>query len=464
MTNEPEDPGIPDRTLVPSWLRSGRTVPRLVLRPLQTFLETEYAGGLLLLAAAVAALAWANSPVGDSYERVWHTELTLGPAGWQLSHDFRGWVNEGLMAMFFFVVGLEIKRELVSGELRDPRAASLPVIAALGGMVVPALIYLAFNPSGIESRGWGIPVATDIAFAVGVLALVAPGIPTSLKAFLLALAIVDDIGAIVVIAIFYSGVIDWAPLVLAAALVAGIGVLQRLRVTYGIVFTVMGIAAWLATSASGIHPTIVGVALGLVTRATPFQRPAAVSVEAHRIADETADEPDPVDADAPLWLRLGQLSRQAVSPLARMESLLHPWTSFVVIPMFALANAGIVLSRSTLTEAATSPVTLGVVAGLVVGKPLGIALASWLGVRAGLARLPSDVRRSQLVGVGALAGIGFTVSIFIADLAFTGSSVREAATIGVLAASVLAGAVGAAVFAVTRRFGAPSPGATPRPG
>ncbi len=451
MTNEPEDPSTPEETIEPSWLRSGRAMPRLVLRPLQSFLDTEYAGGLLLLAAAVAALAWANSPLGDSYERFWHTELTFGPAGWQLTHDYRGWVNEALMAMFFFVVGLEIKRELVSGELRDPRVAALPAIAALGGMVVPALIYLAFNSSGTEARGWGIPMATDIAFALGVLSLVAPRIPTSLKAFLLALAIVDDIGAIVVIAIFYSGLIDWVPLVLAAALVAGVGLLQRLRVTYGIVFTVMGLAAWLATSASGIHPTIAGVALGLVTRATPFQRPAAVSLEAHRIANETLDQPDPVDADAPLWLRLGELSRQAVSPLARMESLLHPWTSFVVIPIFALANAGIELSGSALAEAATSPVTQGVVAGLVVGKPLGIALASWLGIRFGLARLPRDAGLLHLVGVGALAGIGFTVSIFIADLAFTDRSLEEAAKVGVLWASILAGAVGAALIAVAGR-------------
>jgi NhaA family Na+:H+ antiporter len=424
-----------------------------VLRPFQTFLETEYAGGILLLAAAVAALTWAHSPWGDSYERFWHTQLTFGPPGWQITHDYRGWVNEGLMAIFFFVVGLEIKRELVSGELRDRRVAALPAIAAVGGMVVPALIYLALNPSGVEARGWGIPMATDIAFAVGVLSLVGPRIPTSLKAFLLALAIVDDIGAIVVIAIFYAGAINWTPLLMAVGLVGAIGILQRLGVTYGILFTVLGIGAWLATSASGVHPTIAGVALGLVTRATPFQNPAAVSSEAHRIANETLDEPEPVDADAHLWLRLGQLSRGAVSPLARIESLLHPWSSFVVVPIFALANAGVQLSGSALADAATSSVTLGVILGLVVGKPLGIALASWVGTRLlRVARLPNGVGWSQLIGVGALAGIGFTVSIFITDLAFSDPDIQEGGKIGVLIASVLAGLLGAALIGRASRL------------
>jgi NhaA family Na+:H+ antiporter len=451
MDRDDERIASAEEDIRPSWSGSARPVPRLVLRPLQTFLRTEEASGILLLAAAVAALLWANSPWRASYDALWHTQLTIGLGPWSLAEDLQHWVNDALMALFFLVVGLEIKRELTTGELREPKAAAFPAIAALGGMAVPALLYLAINPSGEPGRGWGIPMATDIAFALGVLAIVGRGLPTALKTFLLALAIVDDIGAILVIAIFYSGSISPGPLLAAAGLLVLILVLQRLQVRWTAVYVLLGVGVWLATFQSGIHATIAGVALGLTTPAVPFQRPRAVSLEAHRVADDTVDDPVPPDADAHQWLHLAGLTREAVSPLARLEHLLHPWTSWVVIPVFALANAGLSITRSTLGEMLTSGVTLGIVAGLVVGKTVGITVFTWMATRTGITRLPEGVRWSQLVGVAALAGIGFTVSLFITSLAFQTQAVQDTAKVGILAASLLAGLLGALFLARSRR-------------
>ena len=441
----------PEEEIRVPWSGSARPVPRLVLQPLQTFLRTEEAGGILLLAAATIALIWANSPWRSSYDALWHTQLTIGLGAWSLAEDLQHWINDALMALFFLVVGLEIKRELTTGELRQPRAAALPAIAALGGMIVPALLYLAINPSGEPGRGWGIPMATDIAFALGVLAIVGRGLPTALKSFLLALAIVDDIGAILVIAIFYSGSISPGPLLTAAGLLTLILVLQRLHVRWTAVYVLVGVSVWLATLQSGIHATIAGVALGLATPAVAFQRPKAVSLEAHRIADDTVDNPVPPDADAHQWLHLAGLTREAVSPLARLEHLLHPWTSYVVIPVFALANAGVSISRSSLSNALTSGITLGVVAGLVVGKTVGVTVFTWLATRTGITRLPEGVGWGQLVGVAALAGIGFTVSLFITSLAFQTQAIQDAAKVGILIASLLAGLLGALLLARFRR-------------
>jgi Na+:H+ antiporter, NhaA family len=451
MDRDDEPMASPEEKIRVPWSGSARPVPRLVLQPLQTFLRTEEAGGILLLAAATIALIWANSPWRSSYDALWHTQLTIGLGAWSLAEDLQHWVNDALMALFFLVVGLEIKRELTTGELRQPRAAALPAIAALGGMVVPALLYLAINPSGEPGRGWGIPMATDIAFALGVLAIVGRGLPTALKSFLLALAIVDDIGAILVIAIFYSGSISPGPLLTAAGLLALILVLQRLHVRWTAVYVLVGVGVWLATLQSGIHATIAGVALGLATPAVAFQRPKAVSLEAHRIADDTVDDPVPPDADAHQWLHLAGLTREAVSPLARLEHLLHPWTSYVVIPVFALANAGVSISRSSLGNALTSGITLGVVAGLVVGKTVGVTVFTWLATRTGITRLPEGVGWGQLVGVAALAGIGFTVSLFITSLAFQTQAIQDAAKVGILIASLLAGLLGALLLARFRR-------------
>jgi NhaA family Na+:H+ antiporter len=283
-----------------------------------------------------------------------------------------------------------------------------------------------------------------------VLALLGRGLPTALKSFLLALAIVDDIGAILVIAVFYSGSISLWPLLAAGGLLVFILVLQRLQVRWTAVYVLLGVGVWLATFKSGVHATIAGVALGLATPAVPFQRPKAVSLEAHRIADDTVDHPVPPDADAHHWLHLAGLTREAVSPLARLEHLLHPWTSWVVIPVFALANAGVSISSSSLGDAVTSGVTLGVVAGLVIGKTIGVTVFTWTATKTGITRLPEGVGWSQLVGVAALAGIGFTVSLFITSLAFQTQPVQDTAKVGILIASLLAGLLGALLLARSR--------------
>lgn len=377
---------------------------------LAEFIDVEIAGGLVLLAGAIGAMAWANVAAPSDYESFWRQPLRLGPGAFTLELDLRSWINDLLMALFFFVVGLEIKRELVDGELRDPRRAALPVIGALGGMLAPALLYLALNPSGPAARGWGVPMATDIAFAVGMLALVGKGAPAGLKVFLLSLAIVDDIGAIAVIAVFYSEGIHAIPLLFAASSIAAFAASWRLsgRVR---VFALLGFAAaaWIAMHESGVHATMAGVALGFAVPAAPAAVP---------------------------------------SPAERLSHRLHPFSSFAVVPLFALANAGIPVHLDALAASLAHPVALGVVLGLVVGKIVGIMLASYAAVRGGVARLPEGVGWDRIVGASALAGIGFTVSLFIVDLAFTSDVLVVAAKTGVLAASLLATCIGAALLAV----------------
>ena len=411
----------------------GRRVPRV----LRQFLETEAAGGMVLLVAAVVALLWANSPWRGSYESLWSTELSVGVGRFVLVEDLRHWVNDGLMAVFFFVVGLEIKRELVHGDLRDPRVAALPAIAALGGMVVPALVFLLVTSGGGAGRGWGIPMATDIAFAIGVVVLLGSRVPATLKLFLLTLAIVDDIGAIAVIAVVYAE--DVAPLFLVGALglVGAMVGLRRIGVVWPAPYLVLGVVVWLATQASGVHATIAGVVLGLLAPARPLA-PAAVTRDWAR---DLSDDPAPAELDA-----MNRLAQASVSPAERLEHRLHPWTSFVVVPLFALANAGVVIRADAFEAPATLGVTVGVVAGLVVGKLVGITAATWLAVRCGLARLPEDATWAMLTGIALTAGIGFTVSLFIAELAYEAGPVQDAAKLGVLGASSIAALLGAAVL------------------
>jgi NhaA family Na+:H+ antiporter len=422
------------------WAHSDRPLPRTVLRPLQEFMRSSEAGAAVLLVAVVVALVWANSAWSDAYHRLFETELGVSLGTWSLSLDLGHWVNDGLMTLFFLVVGLEIKREVTTGELREWRAAALPAVAALGGMIVPALLYTAINLGGDGARGWGVPMATDIAFALGVLTLAARWAPPSLKPLLLTLAIVDDIGAILVIALFYADGVVMEPVLAALAIVALIVAAQRIHIRAVPVYLVLGGLVWYEVLRSGVHPTIVGVALGLLTPAVAFQRPRAVSEEAHRTADETVDDPQPPDADAHWWLRLAGLSREAVSPLARVEHVLLPWVNFAILPLFALANTGVTFTSSALT--ADLRVSLGIVVGLVIGKPIGIAAASWLAVRTGLGVLPENVRWGDLVGMASVAGIGFTMSLFIADLAFSQAGILDAAKIGILGASLVAGAAG----------------------
>jgi NhaA family Na+:H+ antiporter len=407
----------------------------------------------MLLFAAVIALAWANSSWGDSYEGFWSAPLELRLGTWAIGDDLRHWVNDGLMTLFFLVVGLEIKREFQTGELQARQAAALPVVAAIGGMIVPALIYVGLNAGGTGSSGWGIPMATDIAFALGVLVLVARHAPAGLKPFILTLAIVDDIGAILVIALFYAGGVSLGFLVAAAALCGMMLLLQRAGVRATSAFVGLGALVWLATYESGVHPAIAGVVLGLLAPAESYQRPRAVSAEARRTADRTMDDPEPPDADAGQWLRLASLSREAVSPLARTEHALLPWTSFVIIPLFALANAGVRLSGEQVIAASTSRVTFGVVLGLVIGKVVGISGAAALAVALRVARLPEGVHPAHLFGASAVAGIGFTVSLFMAELAFDDEPLIAEAKVGILAASLLAGVLGWIVLRLSPSVG-----------
>ncbi len=427
-----------------SWLSSDSVVPRLIARPLRTFLHTESAGGIVLLVATVVALAWANSPLADSYESLWRTELRISIGRMDLGEDARHWINDGLMALFFFVVALEIKRELVTGELNNARKAMLPVVAAAGGMVVPALVYMVFNAGAAGATGWGIPMATDIAFAIGVLALLSNRVPSSLKIFLLSLAIVDDVGAILVIALFYSGGIDLGWLLAATGLLAVIVALRTLKVYWTPVYVLIGSAVWLATFQSGVHATIAGAALGLLTPARPTYRQGFADVfeEASALSTEPNAES----------LRAVQLqSNEVVSVAERLEHLLHPWTSFVVIPLFALANAGVALSLDRIGDALSSNIAVGIVAGLVFGKVIGISGATWLAVRFQLGQLPDEVEWRHVMGASAVAGIGFTVSLFITALAFDDAQLVAEAKIGVILASLIGGMAGAAILIIGHR-------------
>jgi NhaA family Na+:H+ antiporter len=443
------------------WSRSDRLVPRVVVRPLQEFLQTSSASAIVLLGAVAIALVWANSPWAASYDELWSTPARIRVGGVvDLDGDLQFWVNDALMALFFLVVGLEIKREIVSGELRHRRAAALPVLAAAGGMVVPALVYLAIA-GGSAGRGWGVPVATDIAFALGVLAVAQAYASPHLKPLLLSLAIVDDIGAILVIALFYTGGIEWPWVAAAFGVVAVIVLMERLHVRALVPYVALGVTLWYAAYRAGVHPTVAGVALGLLTPARPFQRPRAVSEEARHTADETSDEPDPADGEAHWWLRLAWLSREAVSPLARVEHALLPWTSFIVLPLFALANAGVEISWHAIRGAATGAVSVGIFAGLLVGKPAGVMVGTLIGARSRLATLPSGVGWGDLAGMGFTAGVGFTVALFVAELAFTDGELLDAAKLAVLAASLVAGVAGYVTLRVAGRTETP-PGRGPQ--
>jgi NhaA family Na+:H+ antiporter len=436
---------MPDEAPRHPWLLSDRPVPRRLLRPLQEFLSSSAAGGIVLLAAVAIALLWANSPLSEGYERLWSTRLAVSLGSFGIDEDLRWWVNDGLMAFFFLLAGLEIKRELITGELRDHRAAVLPAVAALGGMIVPALIYLALNAGETGSSAWGSAMPTDIVVALGILTLVGTAAPPSLKPFLLTLAIVDDILTILAIALFYSQEVRWIPLLVAfGSVLVALG-MQRIHVRASPVYVVIGFIVWIALQRSGVSPALAGVLIGLLTPAVAFQRPRAVSEEAHRTADGTLDEPDPPDVDAPHWLRLAALSREAVSPLARVEHLLLPWVTLVVLPLFALANAGIELSGEAIAQASHSRVALGIVAGRIIGKVVGITFACWILVRAGIASLPSQASWSHVIGVGAAAAAAFSVSLFVVDLALPVEH-QAVAKIGILASVVLAGAIAFVVF------------------
>jgi Na+:H+ antiporter, NhaA family len=420
----------------------GREFAAQFSAPLRAFLRTETGGAGLLLAATVVALVWANV-AGDSYGDFWSTEMALEIGRFEYREDLRHWVSDALMVFFFFVIGLELRRQLSMGELTDRGLLMVPVLGAVAGLVLPAVIYLGFNPDGEAARGWGVVMATDTAFVLGALALVGPAFPNQLRVFLLSLAVVDDIGALAAIAVFYSEDISLLALAAAAACVLGILALGRLRVWRGPAYFVVGVALWVAMVESGVHPTLGGVVLGLLISVYP-PRPEEVE-RAGALARAFGQAPLPELA------RAAKLSvERAVSPNERLQELLHPWTSFFIVPVFALANAGVVVDGELVERAVDSPVTHGVVAGLVLGKLVGVGLASTLAVRLGLGRLPGRLRIVDVWGGAALAGIGFTISLFVIDLAFESQALRDEARVGVLSASVLAALLGWAIFRLER--------------
>jgi Na+/H+ antiporter NhaA len=432
-------------TPAPDTSFTGRTAwARNLAAPVRDFLQTETGGALVLLGATIAALLWANSPWSDSYESLWTTKLSIRLGSDAISLDLRHWVNEGLMTFFFLVVGLEAKRELDIGALRDRQQLTIPAMAAIGGMAVPAMIYLAFNAGGSAAHGWGAAISTDTAFALGVLALVAPG-GTRLRVRLLTVAVFDDLVALVVIATVYADHVSLVPLAVALGLFLALFALryapfERRRQAAA----VLGVAVWVALYESGIDPIIAGLAVGLVTSAYPPGR-----TELEQVTELTRtfrEQPTPALARS---ARRGVES--VISPNERLQYSLHPWTSFVIVPLFALANAGIHVDGALLRDAATSPVTLGILVGYVVGKPLGILAASWLG-----SRLRPGGRRLALswpviFGGGTVAGIGFTVSLLISSLAFQGQQLQEA-KLGVLGAAVVASAAAWMVFRIIARL------------
>jgi Na+/H+ antiporter NhaA len=420
-----------------------RDLLRQLSTPLGDFLRTESGSAGLLLAAAFVALLWANSGWSDSYFRLLGTNAALNIGSARVSMDLQHWVNDGLMALFFFIIGLEVRREIAMGELSDRQRVMVPVMAGIGGMIVPILLYLAVNPSGEAARGWGIVIGTDTAFLLGALALVGPTFSTQLRVFLLAVTVVDDIVAVSIIGIVYSETVHLVPLVVAAAALAVIPLLNKVPVWRASLYAIVVIVAWVATLKSGVHASIAGMVAGLLVAARPPNRREAD--RATRLFRAFRQSPLP---------SMGRTAKQGlarvVSVNERMQAILHPWVSYVIVPIFALANAGVDLRGGTLGDAMRSPLTWGVVLGLAVGKFIGIPLAAEATIRLGLGQLPRGVRFGHVLGGGALSGLGFTVSLLVAHLAFSTPALTEQATVGVLLASVLSTITGWLTFRVQR--------------
>ena len=430
-------------------------MPRRLVRPLERFLALESGSASLLLLAAVLALLWSNV-AGESYKALWATKLELRAGPLVLKEDLRHLVNDLLMAIFFYVVALEVKRELLFGSLREPRSAAVPVAAALGTMVGAASTYLAVNLlGGGNLHGWAVPIATDIAFALGVLGLLGKRVPSELRAFLLTLAVVDDLGTIAVIALFYSKGLSLAWLAAAGGLVVAVFVFQRLGVRLLVAYVALAGFLWLAVFESGVHATIAGVVLGFLTPAVAFypreETGKAIGDQLGRITDDSDR-----DLSEEAMIETGRLAREAASPLTRMEESLHPWSAYLILPVFALANAGVPLSFESLRAAFGGPEGLGIIIGLVVGAPLGGFLLAWLLARASRARLAEGLDWPAIAGVAPLKGIGFTVAIFISELAFSEQALRDHAKLAILIASVAAALFGLLIlFLRSRATGSP---------
>jgi len=432
------------RHVEPPAAPSRRLTGQLV-EPLRRFLRTETGSSGLLLGATLLALVWANSPWSQTYESFWGTEFGLRLGGSELALDLQHWVNDALMVFFFFVVGLEVKRELVMGELTERQRATVPLAAAVAGLIVPALVFLAFNPGGERAQAWGVVVSTDTAYLLGVLALLGRAVPTQLRVFLLTLAVADDVGALAIIALCYTEDLALGPLALAAGGVGLIVLLRYLRMWRGPVYFAVTVGVWIAMHESGVHPTLAGVAIALCTPVHPPRREQIDEVEA--LIREFRQLPNPEYARA-ARLRLDWV----VSPAERLQRLFHPWTSYVIVPVFALANAGVSLDAATLGAAFMSPLTLGIIAGLVAGKLVGITLGALGVLRLHLGTLPAGLGAPHIIGGAALSGIGFTISLFIVELALDDPALQEEARVGVLTASLISAVLGWSILRLgTRR-------------
>jgi NhaA family Na+:H+ antiporter len=428
-----------------------------VFAPLRNFLDTEASGGILLLAAAIVALVWANSPLSESYTALWHTPVTVAFGQFRLNEDLHFWINDGLMAIFFLVVGLEIKRELLIGELASLRRALLPVAGAVGGAILPALIFVALTRGGEGSNGWGVPMATDIAFALGVLAVLGSRVPLGLKVFVTALAIADDLLAILVIALFYTSELSLPALGATAAVLALLVAGNRLHLRNYLFYGALGVVLWMALLASGVHATIAGVVLALTVPANTRIDGQSFVGRARELIDAFADADHPEDVRRSderqsALADLEDATEAIQTPLQRLEHGLHPWVAYFIVPLFALSNAGVALGDSVGTALGSSA-AYGILLGLIVGKQAGILGLAWLVVRMGWADLPAGVTWRHIWGAGCVAGIGFTMSLFIGELAFADDpALLDVAKVAILAASVLAASIGWSVL----RSGAPS--------
>ncbi|MHA6247824.1 Na+/H+ antiporter NhaA [Pontibacter sp. CAU 1760] len=435
---------------------------RRIIYPLQDFIKAESFSGILLMLVTLLALAWANSPWGATYDAVWNTPLTVAVGDYGLTKAAILWINDGLMAIFFFVVGLEIKREMLMGELASLRSAAFPVVAALGGMLVPAAIYAAFNYNSAGLSGWGIPMATDIAFALGIITLLGNRVPLTLKLFLVAFAIVDDIGAVLVIALFYTAKVDYLMLWVALLQFGILIVLSAMRVNKIWIYVLLGIIMWVAFLKSGVHATVAGILLATTIPArTKITKKefidstdnilSELQVSPYRLDGEEDDTPEEEDFQAAVHT-LEYNCEAAQSPLHRLEHALHPYVAYLIMPVFALANAGLFID-SNLTSGFSNTISWGIILGLIIGKPVGILLFAGVAAAVGLITKPASFTWGQLIGAGLLGGIGFTMSIFIANLAFAGSPFLPQAKFAILIASVIAGTIAYLLL----RFVSPKP-------
>ncbi len=442
---------MPERTVVNCIrLQSNKTPIEKIIAPVSRFIHLEYTSGIILLISVIVAIIWANSGWHDLYHHIWEINFSVGFDNHVLNHPLHIWINDGLMAIFFFVIGLELKREFMDGELSSFRKAVLPMSAALGGMIVPALIYFAINKGSDADHGWGIPMATDIAFALALLSMAGKHIPPSVKVFLSALAVADDLGAVLVIAFFYTSGVDFAALGVAAIFLAVLIAGNMLGVRSSIFYLLIGIGVWIGFLLSGVHATIAGVLVAFtipaVTRIDELVYSSNLRILTHEFEQEI---PSNSTLTTPQQHRTIQhvkdLSLAAETPLQKIEHALHPWVAFGIMPLFALANSGIVIGADILT-AVINPVSIGVTAGLIVGKFAGILFFTWLMVRTGVGALPQGANWRHITGVALLGGIGFTMSLFISGLAFKNPDFVEQAKYGILIASVIAGILGTLVL------------------